>query len=257
MRWGALWAEAIPPLPQAPGPPRPGLVPISIIGAEDEDFENELKTVRGRWGGRASVPGPLGPQPSSPVFSVPSPTLGPVLCLQMLSLSLLSLPISLSLIFLVPPSSSPHPIVSAPPITAQTLTLFNPSFYRCPRPLIAAQILIPSLLISVLFTHHCNVKSHPFSPTPDLPPSQQRHHQHPTCQLGSIGKCRGRGRVKPQAPPLLPTVSLPSPPPEPRGAKQPVPEPGSGEAAPGPPHGPPAARGHAVRARTPGEGGAG
>ncbi|XP_059939679.1 rho guanine nucleotide exchange factor 1 isoform X3 [Mesoplodon densirostris] len=28
----------------APGPPRPGLVPISIIGAEDEDFENELKT---------------------------------------------------------------------------------------------------------------------------------------------------------------------------------------------------------------------
>ncbi|XP_022441235.1 rho guanine nucleotide exchange factor 1 isoform X7 [Delphinapterus leucas] len=28
----------------APGPPRPGPVPISIIGAEDEDFENELKT---------------------------------------------------------------------------------------------------------------------------------------------------------------------------------------------------------------------
>uniref|UniRef100_A0A452FMY0 Rho guanine nucleotide exchange factor 1 n=1 Tax=Capra hircus TaxID=9925 RepID=A0A452FMY0_CAPHI len=28
----------------APGPPRPGLVPISIIGAEDEDFEIELKT---------------------------------------------------------------------------------------------------------------------------------------------------------------------------------------------------------------------
>uniref|UniRef100_A0A8C3YGQ3 Rho guanine nucleotide exchange factor 1 n=1 Tax=Catagonus wagneri TaxID=51154 RepID=A0A8C3YGQ3_9CETA len=28
----------------APGPPRPGLVPVSIIGAEDEDFENELKT---------------------------------------------------------------------------------------------------------------------------------------------------------------------------------------------------------------------
>ncbi|XP_040108598.1 rho guanine nucleotide exchange factor 1 isoform X1 [Oryx dammah] len=27
----------------APGPPRPGLVPVSIIGAEDEDFENELK----------------------------------------------------------------------------------------------------------------------------------------------------------------------------------------------------------------------
>ncbi|XP_012888118.1 PREDICTED: rho guanine nucleotide exchange factor 1 isoform X2 [Dipodomys ordii] len=27
----------------APGPPRPGLVPISIIGAEDEDFENELE----------------------------------------------------------------------------------------------------------------------------------------------------------------------------------------------------------------------
>ncbi|XP_053460849.1 rho guanine nucleotide exchange factor 1 isoform X3 [Nycticebus coucang] len=27
-----------------PGPPRPGLVPISIIGAEDEDFENELET---------------------------------------------------------------------------------------------------------------------------------------------------------------------------------------------------------------------
>uniref|UniRef100_A0A452FMA8 Rho guanine nucleotide exchange factor 1 n=1 Tax=Capra hircus TaxID=9925 RepID=A0A452FMA8_CAPHI len=39
-----MWAEAIPPLPQAPGPPRPGLVPISIIGAEDEDFEIELKT---------------------------------------------------------------------------------------------------------------------------------------------------------------------------------------------------------------------
>uniref|UniRef100_A0A8C5UVH1 Rho guanine nucleotide exchange factor 1 n=1 Tax=Microcebus murinus TaxID=30608 RepID=A0A8C5UVH1_MICMU len=33
-----------PPLPQAPGPPRPGLVPVSIIGAEDEDFENELET---------------------------------------------------------------------------------------------------------------------------------------------------------------------------------------------------------------------
>ncbi|XP_045387559.1 rho guanine nucleotide exchange factor 1 isoform X2 [Lemur catta] len=28
----------------APGPPRPGLVPVSIIGAEDEDFENELET---------------------------------------------------------------------------------------------------------------------------------------------------------------------------------------------------------------------
>ncbi|XP_015985402.2 rho guanine nucleotide exchange factor 1 isoform X3 [Rousettus aegyptiacus] len=28
----------------APGPPRPGLVPLSIIGAEDEDFENELET---------------------------------------------------------------------------------------------------------------------------------------------------------------------------------------------------------------------
>ncbi|XP_037676522.1 rho guanine nucleotide exchange factor 1 isoform X2 [Choloepus didactylus] len=28
----------------APGPPRPGPVPVSIIGAEDEDFENELET---------------------------------------------------------------------------------------------------------------------------------------------------------------------------------------------------------------------
>uniref|UniRef100_A0A3Q1NB40 Rho guanine nucleotide exchange factor 1 n=1 Tax=Bos taurus TaxID=9913 RepID=A0A3Q1NB40_BOVIN len=28
----------------APGPPRPGLAPVSIIGAEDEDFEIELKT---------------------------------------------------------------------------------------------------------------------------------------------------------------------------------------------------------------------
>ncbi|KAM6154908.1 rho guanine nucleotide exchange factor 1 isoform 1-T1 [Erethizon dorsatum] len=28
----------------APGLPRPGLVPVSIIGAEDEDFENELET---------------------------------------------------------------------------------------------------------------------------------------------------------------------------------------------------------------------
>ncbi|KAF5921268.1 hypothetical protein HPG69_009165 [Diceros bicornis minor] len=28
----------------APGHPRPGLVPVSIIGAEDEDFENELET---------------------------------------------------------------------------------------------------------------------------------------------------------------------------------------------------------------------
>ncbi|XP_057568720.1 rho guanine nucleotide exchange factor 1 [Hippopotamus amphibius kiboko] len=28
----------------APGPPRPGPVPVSIIGAEDEDFENELKS---------------------------------------------------------------------------------------------------------------------------------------------------------------------------------------------------------------------
>lgn len=27
----------------APGPPRPGVMPISIIGAEDEDFENELE----------------------------------------------------------------------------------------------------------------------------------------------------------------------------------------------------------------------
>ncbi|CAH7383236.1 rho guanine nucleotide exchange factor 1 isoform X6 [Phodopus roborovskii] len=27
----------------APGPPRPGVIPISIIGAEDEDFENELE----------------------------------------------------------------------------------------------------------------------------------------------------------------------------------------------------------------------
>lgn len=44
--WGAPWAEANPPLPQAPGPPRPGLVPVSIIGAEDEDFENELEAVR-------------------------------------------------------------------------------------------------------------------------------------------------------------------------------------------------------------------
>ncbi|XP_051063686.1 rho guanine nucleotide exchange factor 1 isoform X5 [Phodopus roborovskii] len=29
----------------APGPPRPGVIPISIIGAEDEDFENELEAV--------------------------------------------------------------------------------------------------------------------------------------------------------------------------------------------------------------------
>ncbi|XP_012589095.1 PREDICTED: rho guanine nucleotide exchange factor 1 isoform X4 [Condylura cristata] len=28
----------------APGPPRTGMVPVSIIGAEDEDFENELET---------------------------------------------------------------------------------------------------------------------------------------------------------------------------------------------------------------------
>lgn len=63
MRWGALWAEASPLLPQAPGLPRHGLVPVSIIGAEDEDFENELETVRGRWSGRASVPCYLGPQP--------------------------------------------------------------------------------------------------------------------------------------------------------------------------------------------------
>ncbi|XP_009192849.2 rho guanine nucleotide exchange factor 1 isoform X5 [Papio anubis] len=28
----------------SPGPSRPGLVPVSIIGAEDEDFENELET---------------------------------------------------------------------------------------------------------------------------------------------------------------------------------------------------------------------
>nr|XP_048296463.1 rho guanine nucleotide exchange factor 1 isoform X5 [Myodes glareolus] len=27
----------------APGPPRPGVMPVSIIGAEDEDFENELE----------------------------------------------------------------------------------------------------------------------------------------------------------------------------------------------------------------------
>lgn len=30
---------------QAPGPPRPGVMPVSIIGAEDEDFENELEAV--------------------------------------------------------------------------------------------------------------------------------------------------------------------------------------------------------------------
>ncbi|XP_027286168.1 rho guanine nucleotide exchange factor 1 isoform X4 [Cricetulus griseus] len=29
----------------APGPPRPGVMPVSIIGAEDEDFENELEVV--------------------------------------------------------------------------------------------------------------------------------------------------------------------------------------------------------------------
>lgn len=134
MRWGAVWAEAIPPLPQAPGPPRPGLVPISIIGAEDEDFENELKTVRGRWGGKASVPGSLGPQPSSPNLSVPSPTLGPVLCLQMLSLGLLSLAISLSLIFLVPPSSSPHPILNAPPLQHSLSPCLTPVFITAPAP---------------------------------------------------------------------------------------------------------------------------
>lgn len=63
--------------------------------------------------------------------------------------------------------------------------------------------------------------------------------------------------MKPKAPVLLPTVLPLSPPPERRGAKQPVPEPGAGEASPGPPHGPPAARGPAIRARTPGEGGEG
>lgn len=92
---GAMWAEAIPPLPQALGPPRPGLMPVSIIGAEDEDFEIELKTVRGRRAGKASVSGSPGPQPSSPILSVPS-RLRPVLHPLMLSFGLLSLPISLS-----------------------------------------------------------------------------------------------------------------------------------------------------------------
>ena len=95
VRRGAMWAEAIPPLPQAPGPPRPGLVPISIIGAEDEDFEIELKTVRGTWAGKGSVSSSPGPQPSSPMLSVCA-SLHPVLHPLMLSFGLLSLPISLS-----------------------------------------------------------------------------------------------------------------------------------------------------------------
>lgn len=95
VRRGAMRAEAIPPLPQAPGPPRPGLAPVSIIGAEDEDFEIELKTVRERRAGKASVSGSPGPQPSSPMPSVRT-GLHPVLHPLMLSLGLLSLPICLS-----------------------------------------------------------------------------------------------------------------------------------------------------------------
>lgn len=62
---GAMWAEAIPPLPQAPGPPRPGLVPVSIIGAEDEDFEIELKTVRGGGLEKPLSQAPRGPSPQA------------------------------------------------------------------------------------------------------------------------------------------------------------------------------------------------
>jgi hypothetical protein len=45
VRWEPCGLKLSLPFLQAPGPPRPGLVPISIIGAEDEDFENELETV--------------------------------------------------------------------------------------------------------------------------------------------------------------------------------------------------------------------
>lgn len=225
--WGALWAEANPSLPQAPGPPRPGLVPVSIIGAEDEDFENELEAVRS-WSGKASVPGAPAPQVPS---SVSPPTSGPVLCPQMLSRCSLSKPFSL--VFVVPPSSSPHPILDP------TLFYSNLDFYRCSP--ITTEIPFPSLVIYVFISHL---------------PCCLLYSIDTSSQLGSIRKCQGRGRVKPKAP-LLPTVSPPFPPSEPRGAKQPVPEPGAGEAASSPPDGPPAARGPAVRARTPGEDGAG
>ncbi|KFO33629.1 Rho guanine nucleotide exchange factor 1 [Fukomys damarensis] len=42
MPCGALEMEDVAPR-AASGLPRPGLVPVSIIGAEDEDFENELE----------------------------------------------------------------------------------------------------------------------------------------------------------------------------------------------------------------------
>lgn len=49
--WGLKWSLPL----QAPGPPRAGLVSI-IIGAEDEDFENELEAVSRRgWGGKVST----------------------------------------------------------------------------------------------------------------------------------------------------------------------------------------------------------
>lgn len=124
--WGAPWAEANPPLPQAPGPPRPGLVPVSIIGAEDEDFENELEAVRS-WSGKASVPGVPAPQVPS---SVSPPTSGPVLCPQMLPLSAL-----LSLVFVVPSSSSPHPILDPTLFTLTPTLSLLPNYSRDPRPI--------------------------------------------------------------------------------------------------------------------------
>lgn len=126
MRWGALRAEANPPLPQAPGPPRPGLVPISIIGAEDEDFENELETVRKRWHGKASVLCSLGPQPLKSRLQCPLP---PQVQFSVLrgypaaSSQCPSLFLSLSIHQKVPgkgegqaqdPSSTPHSLTSFP-----------------------------------------------------------------------------------------------------------------------------------------------
>lgn len=111
-----LWAEAIPPLPQAPGPPRPGLVPVSIIGAEDEDFENELKTVGEREVGWKSFCPRLPEAPSS----VSLPASGPVLHPQMLSLCPLSLPVSF---FNLPGTCllSPLPHPQCPPLQRRLL----------------------------------------------------------------------------------------------------------------------------------------
>lgn len=72
--------------------------------------------------------------------------------------------------------------------------------------------------------------------------------------LGAIERCQGPGRASLRCLFFPCGTQLPClHPPELRRSKQPVPEPGACQATPSPPHGPPAACGPAVRARTPGK----